>query len=192
MGGVLVDWDPRYLYRKLFDDEAAVEAFLATVCTVEWNRGQDAGRPIAEAVRELQTRHPAEAGPIAAFYDRWPESFNGAIEGSVQILTELRELGTPLYLLTNASGETFPVTRSIYPFLDWFPHMVVSGDVGMIKPDRRIFELLLEHHGLAAADTVFIDDTAENIEAARELGFHGIHFTTPEALRAELTALAVL
>ena len=192
MGGVLVDWDPRYLYRKLFDDEAAVEAFLATVCTVEWNRGQDAGRPIAEAVRELQARHPADAGLIAAFYDRWAETFNGAVEGSVRILAELRELGTPLYLLTNASGETFPVTRSVYSFLDWFPHTVVSGEVGMIKPDRRIFQLLLDRHGLDATDTVFIDDMAENVEAARQLGFHGIQFTTPEALRAELSAMAVL
>jgi 2-haloacid dehalogenase len=192
MGGVLLDWNPRHLYRKLFDGEAAVETFLATVCTVEWNRRQDAGRPIAEAVSELRARHPEEAERIAAFYDRWPETFNGPIEESVRILAELRESGTPLLLLTNASGETFPITRSVYPFLDWFPRVMVSGDVGMIKPDRRIFELLVERHGLDAAETVFIDDTPENVEAARDVGFYGIHFTTPEALRAELSGLSML
>ena len=192
MGGVLLDWDPRHLYRKLFDDEAAMEAFLDTVCTVEWNQRQDAGRPVAEAVAELQAGHPGETERIAAFYERWPETFAGPVEGTVDILAELRENGTPLYLLTNASGETFPTTRSIYPFLDWFMEVVVSGDERLIKPDRRIFELLLDRHGLDAAETIFIDDMPGNIEAARQVGLYGIRFTDAAALRTRLSALSLL
>ena len=192
LGGVLYDWDPRYLYRKLFDDERAMEDFLDTVCTRAWHVRQDAGRPIAEAVAEAKARHPDKGGLIDAFYGRWPEMFRGAIEGTVEIMADLKARGWPLYCLSNGPAETFPYVRSRFEFIDWFEGVVVSGEVGLLKPDRRIYELLLDTHGLRAEDAVYIDDLAENVDAARSLGFHGIRFTGPDRLRSELGALGLL
>ena len=112
LGGVLIDWDPRYLYRKLLADEAAVEEFLATVCTPEWNAEQDRGRPFAEGVAELVERHPEHAAAIAAYRERWPEMVAGDVPGTVEVLADLRAAGVPLYALTNWSAETFAITRS--------------------------------------------------------------------------------
>ncbi len=192
LGGVLIDWNPRYLYRKLFDDAGEMEDFLATVCHSAWNLRQDAGWPVAEAAAEAKARHPGKAALIDAYYARWPEMMNGAIDGAVAILAELKDQGTPLYALTNWSAETFPHAQSRFAFLDWFRAIVVSGEVGMIKPDAEIYEFLLATHDLTAAETVFIDDKAENVEAARALGFHGIHFTEPESLRTALGDLGLL
>ena len=190
--GVLIDWNPRYLYRKLFEDAGEMEDFLATVCNSAWNLRQDAGRPVAEAAAVLKARHPDKAALIDAYYGRWPEMLNGAIDGTVAILTELKDQGTPLYALTNWSAETFPHAQSRFGFLEWFRAIVVSGDIGLIKPDADIYELLLATQGLTAAETVFIDDKAENVEAARALGFHGIRFTEPESLRWALGELGLL
>jgi 2-haloacid dehalogenase len=139
LGGVLIDWDPRYLYRTLFEDEAAMEDFLATVTTPEWNRAQDAGRPWAEAVEELATRHPERRDLIAAYRERWHEMLGGANEPVVEILEELRGTGVRLFALTNWSGRRFP-SPGRYPFLEWFEGIVVSGDERLIKPDPRIFQ----------------------------------------------------
>ena len=192
LGGVLYDWDPRYLYRKLFDDEGAMEDFLGTVCTRAWHVRQDAGRSIAEAVAEAKARHPDKGGLIDAFYARWAEMFRGAIDGTVRIMAELKARGRPLYCLTNAPAETFSTVRSLYDYIDWFEGIVISGEVGLIKPDRRIFELLLDVHAIRAEDAVFIDDLEENVAAARSLGFHAIHFVGPERLRSELVGLGLL
>lgn len=192
LGGVLYDWDPRYLYRKLFDDERAMEDFLGTVCTRAWHVRQDAGRPIAEAVAEVKAQHPDKAELIDAFYGRWTEMFRGAIEGTVEIMADLKARGWPLFCLTNGPAETFPIVRSLYDYIDWFEGIVVSGEVELIKPDRRIFEHLLDTHGIRAEDAVFIDDLAENVDASRALGFHGIRFDGPERLRSDLGALGLL
>lgn len=192
LGGVLIDHNPRHLYRKLFDDAGAMEHFLATVCTPAWNRRQDAGRPIAEAVAELQAQHPDEAGLIAAYYGRWSEMLGGSIDGTVAILADLRARGTPCYALTNWSAETFPIARARFGFLDWFQGIVISGEVGLIKPDRRIFELLCATHGFPAKDAAFFDDSPKNVEAACRLGFHGIRFSDAHTLSAELAALDLL
>ncbi len=192
LGGVLIDWNPRYLYRKLFEDAGEMEDFLATVCNSAWNLRQDAGRPVAEAAAEAKALHPDKAALIEAYYGRWPEMLNGAIDGTVAILAELKDQGTPLYALTNWSAETFPHAQSRFGFLDWFRAIVVSGDIGMIKPDADIYEFLLATHGLTAAETVFIDDKGENVEAARALGFQGIRFSEPESLRTALAELEVL
>jgi 2-haloacid dehalogenase len=192
-GGVLVDWNPRYLYRKLFgDDEAGMERFLAEVCTSEWNLRQDAGRPWAEAIAELSARHPAQAGLIRAFHERWTEMLRGPIEGSVTILGELKQAGRPLYGLTNWSHETFPVARVRYPFFAWFDGIVVSGAEGMVKPDPRLYARLFERYRIDPARAVFIDDNQHNVEAAVALGLHGIHFQSPAQLRSELAALGVI
>src|SRR5215469_11567728 len=193
LGGVLIDWDPRHLYRKLFaGDEAAMEHFLATVCTHEWNRGQDAGRTFAEGTRLLKTEHPDKAELIDAYCARFDEMMPGPIAGSVEILAELKTLGTRLYCLTNFSAETYPPTFERFEFLRWFRGVLVSGEVGVIKPDARIFELLLERFAIDPKRAVYIDDVAVNVDAARPFGIHAIHFTTPSTLRAALTELGLL
>jgi 2-haloacid dehalogenase len=191
LGGVLIDWDPRHLYRKLFaGDEAAVEHFLATVCTHEWNRCQDAGRSFAEGARLLKAEHPDKAELIEAYGNRFDEMLAGPIAGSVEILAELRDRRVPLYGLTNWSAE--PAALGRFAFLRWFRGILVSGEVGVIKPDPRIFALLIERFAVEPRCTVYIDDVAANVAAARPFGIHAIHFTTPARLREELVGLGLL
>ena len=192
LGGVLIDWDPRHLYRKLLADEAAVEEFLATVCTPEWNAELDRGRPFAEGVAELVERHPEHAANIAAYHERWPEMVAGDIPGTVEVLAELRAAGVPLYALTNWSAETFAITRGRFEFLEWFDGLLVSGEERVTKPDPAIFRLLLDRFGLDPAATVFVDDSEANVAAARRLGIDAIRFTGPEDLRRELVARRLL
>ena len=192
LGGVLIDWDPRYLYRKLLADEAAVEEFLATVCTPEWNAELDRGRPFAEGVAELAERHPEHAAAIAAYRQRWPEMLAGDLPGTVEVLAELRAAGVPLYALTNWSAETFAITRERFEFLDWFDGLLVSGEERMTKPDPAFFQLLLDRFGLDPGATVFVDDAEANVAAARELGIDAVRFTGPGQLRRELSARRIL
>jgi 2-haloacid dehalogenase len=193
LGGVLIDWDPAHLYRKLFKgNEPAMEHFLASVCTQEWNRAQDAGRSFAEGARVLKRQHPDKAELIDASGDRFDEMIAGPIAGSVEILAELRDRGAPLYGLTNWSAETFPSAVERFEFLSWFRGILVSGEVGAIKPDQRIYALMLARFAIDPQHAVYIDDNAANAEAARQFGIHGIHFTTPDALRKELGRLAML
>ncbi len=193
LGGVLLDWNPRHLYRKLFPgDEAGMEQFLATVCTNDWNRGQDAGRPCAEAVRLLTAEHPGKAELIAAYYGRFDEMIAGPIEGAVAILAELRARDTPLYFLSNYSAETYPAALKRFEFLAWFDGGIVSGDVGALKPQPEIYALLLDRFAIDPHRAVFIDDVAANAEGARPSGIHGIQFRDPGALRAELAELGFL
>ena len=192
LGGVLIDWDPRYLYRKLLADEAAVEEFLATVCTPEWNAEQDRGRPFAEGVAELVERHPVHAAAITAYHERWTEMLGGGIAGTVGLLAELRDTGVPLYALTNWSAETFVIARERFEFLAWFDGVVVSGEERLIKPDPAIFRLLLDRFGLDPGTTFYVDDAEANVAAAAALGFDAVRFTGPERLRRDLTARRML
>ena len=193
LGGVLIDWNPRHLYRKLFvGAEAAMENFLATVCTHEWNRCQDAGRSFADGARLLKAQYPDKAELIDAYHARFDEMLAGPIVGSVDILAELRDRGTPLYGLTNWSAETYAPARDRFAFLSWFRGILVSGEVKVIKPDPRIFELLVERFAIDPHDTVYIDDVEANVAAARSLGIHAIQFATPAELRAELVELGLL
>ena len=193
LGGVLLDWNPRHLYRKLFaGDEAAMEHFLATVCTHEWNRCQDAGRSFAEGAQLLKVEHPDKAELIDAYATRFDEMIAGPIPGSVEILAELRDRDLPLYGLTNWSAETYPPARERFAFLSWFHGILVSGEVGVIKPDPRIFELLIERFAIDPHSAVYIDDVEANVIAARPFGIHAIHFTTAAALRQELFGLGLL
>jgi 2-haloacid dehalogenase len=193
LGGVLLDWSPRYLYRKLFNgDEAAMEHFLANVCTTEWNERQDAGRTFAEGVQELLPRHADKLELIEAFGKRFDEMIPGAIQGSIEVLAELRQRDVPIYAITNWSAETFPPQRRRFQFLAWFRGIVVSGTEGVIKPDPRIFRILCERYTIVPESAVFIDDVAKNAEAASALGIHGIHFRSPGQLRGDLAALGLL
>jgi 2-haloacid dehalogenase len=193
LGGVLVEWDPRFLYRKLFDgDDGAMEHFLANVCTTQWNERQDAGRSFDEATQELLPHHADKIELIEAFGKRFDEMVPGAIDGSVEVLAELKSHGVPLYAITNWSAETFPPLRKRFEFLSWFQAIVVSGDEGMMKPDPRIFRVLFEKHAVVPSSAVFIDDVADNAAAAEALGVHGIHFRSPDQLRHELVSVGML
>ena len=192
LGGVLIDWNPRYLYRKLFDgDDAAMERFLAEVTTPEWNGLQDAGRTWAEGVEALTREHPEHAALIAAYAERWPETLGEAIQPTVEVLDDLRRAGVRLFALSNWSAETFPIARPRYPFLEWFEGIVISGEVRIAKPDARVYRHLLERYSLEPATTVFIDDSAANVDAAGALGMIAIRFEGAEALRRELAGLGL-
>ena len=186
LGGVLIDWNPRHLYRKLLDDEATMEWFLAEVCHTAWNEEQDRGRSFAAAIEEAAVRHPDQRPLIAAYFERWDEMMAGPIEGSVVLLEELKRAGYELHALTNWSAETFPLARDRFAFLDWFETILVSADVGLIKPDRAIFELLLERIGHRPADCLYIDDNPKNAAAAAALGLDAIAFENADQLRAAL------
>lgn len=193
LGGVLIDWNPRHLYRKLFaGDDSAMEHFLTHVCTQDWNECQDAGRSFAEAAALLKADHPEKAHLIDAFGERFDEMMSGAIDGSVEILGELRARGVKLYGLTNWSAETYPLAFRRFEFLRWFGGILVSGEVGVIKPDPRIYRLLFERFAIAPAQAVYIDDNPRNAAAATALGMQGIHFSDPLSLRRELTGLGLL
>jgi 2-haloacid dehalogenase len=189
IGNVLLEWDPRHLYRKIFvDDEERMEMFLSNVCTVDWNLEQDRGRNWAEAVAERIALHPEWQEEISAFDTRWLEMVPGAITGTVAILERLRAAGVPTYAITNFSAEKFVVAREQFPFLGGFEDVVVSGEVGLVKPDPEIFALFLKRNGLDAGDCLFVDDVAANVATAQAAGFVAHHFTTPEAFVGVLRA----
>lgn len=191
LGGVLIDWNPRYLYRQLFDDAAAMEHFLSRVCSPAWNARQDAGRPWTEAIAELTGQYPEHAEMIAAFRQRWPEMLGGAIAPTLALLEELRASPLRLLALTNWSHETFPVALERYGFLGWFESILVSGAERLAKPDPAIFQLMLSRYGLDPARTVFIDDAPANIASASALGLHAVHFTDTATLRRQLRELGL-
>lgn len=187
LGGVLIDWNPRHLYRKIFGaDESAMETFLKDVCNTAWNEQQDKGRSWADAIAEAIGRHPSHASNIRAYFERWSEMLAGQIEGTVEILEELKGEGVRLLALTNWSGETFPVAQERFPFLSHFEGILVSGHERMMKPDPAIFNLLVERYKLTAGSTLFIDDSIGNVESATRTGLIGLHFQGPEKLRADL------
>lgn len=194
LGGVLIDWDPRHLYRKVFGrDEAAMESFLTTVCTAEWNAEQDRGRPFAEAIGELIARMPKHRANIEAYFERWGEMLHGQIPGTESVLIELRSAGIRLYGLSNWSAETFPIAVDRFPCLRLFDGILVSGAEGVAKPDAAIFEILCERYDLDPAACVFVDDAPANVRAAGEAGFaHAIDFTSAAELRSRLLEIDVL
>ncbi len=192
LGGVLIDWNPRHLYRKLFQREDAMEEFLAEVCTGGWNAEQDRGRPFAEATAMLVERHPHHEAMIEAFFARWTEMLNGPIHGTVAILETLHERRVPLYALTNWSAETWRLARPMFPFLDRFRSILVSGEVGLIKPDPAIYRRLSDDFAIQPRHTVFIDDSLANVQAAAACGFHAHHFRGPEVLRDWLSGHRLL
>ncbi len=192
LGGVLIDWNPRHLYRKLFNgDTPAMEEFLATVCTESWNEQQDAGRPFADACSSLKLIHPHKAPLIDAWVRRYDEMLAGPISGTVDILTKLNSHRVPLYALSNWSAETFPAALLRFEFLKWFRGIMLSGEVKLLKPDPRIFQLFLETFAIDPASTVYIDDREPNVEAAMAFGMRGIVFTDAAALRTKLIGLGL-
>ncbi len=192
LGGVLIDWDPRHLYRQLFSDPQEMEVFLRDVVSPDWNAQQDSGRTWAEATAELLARHPDHEDMIRAYSERWAEMLAGPIPGTVDILQEVRDAGYRILALTNWSAETFPRARGMFPFLGWFEGIVVSGDERIKKPDPGIWHRLIERYGVEPACSVYIDDVPHNITVAAALGFHAIRFEDAAQLRARLRTLGVL
>jgi 2-haloacid dehalogenase len=191
-GGVLIDWNARHLYRKLFDNALEMERFLTEIDFHGWNLELDRGRRYAESVVELSRQFPQYANLIKAYDERWEESLNGTIQATVEILQALKEHGYALYGLTNFSAEKYEIIHRQFSFIDLFDEIVVSGIVKLVKPDPRIFALVLEKARRPAAECLFIDDSETNVTAARNLGFKVIHFKSAEQLGMELSRLGIL
>ena len=190
-GGVLVDWNPRYLYADHFANKEAMEAFLHTVCTEDWNLEQDRGRSLAEGTQILQQQFPDHHDKIQLFYDQWPVMLKSDIPGTVALLYQLREKYN-LYGLTNWSAETINIAYQRFPFFKEFDGIVVSGEEKMIKPDKAFFNVLLTRYNIQAESAVFIDDNIKNIRAAEEMGFHVIHFESAVILEQKLQSMNML
>ncbi|WP_256832217.1 HAD family hydrolase [Pseudomonas sp. Pse1] len=191
LGNVLIRWNPRNLYHKLFDNEQDMETFLSEVCSTDWNEQQDAGRPWQEATDEAIARHPHQETLIRAYRERWEEMLGGALEETVLILEELHDNGVRLLALTNWSAETFPIALERFAFLQKFEGILVSGQEGIIKPAPEIFQLLKSRYQFEGHHAVFIDDHAPNITGARRQGFNALQFTTAHQLRTDLIALGL-
>ncbi len=191
IGNVLLDWNPRYLYRTIFADEAKAEWFLSEVCSPAWHLEQDRGRPYAQAVAELSARHPDWHAEISAFDTRWLETISGPIPSNVAVLERLKAAGWPVYAITNFPQEKFLVTAEAYPFLNLFDGIVVSGRERLVKPDAAIYRLFLDRFGLPADACVFLDDSAANVESARGVGMQAIHVTPGLDIVPPLRALGV-
>jgi 2-haloacid dehalogenase len=193
LGGVLIDWNPEYLYRKIFSDEKEMKNFLDTICTPDWNEEQDAGRTLDEATEILVKQHPKFEEQIRAYYSRWPEMLNGEISDAVDVLRELKESGKfKLYALSNWSAETFPIAERMFSFLEWFDEIMVSGKEKMRKPFTEFYDLLLKRYNLNKEQIIFIDDNIRNVEAAEKLGIESLLFTNGYQLKKELRDRKVL
>ena len=193
VGRVLFEWDPRYLYERLIEDDQALEAFLANVVTKEWHFQHDAGRPFAETSAELSALHPEHAELIAAWGPRFNDTVPHAVPGMLELVRELDAAGVPLFAITNFSGEFWPAWVAQHRELfDRFRDVVVSGDEKLVKPDPAIYALALKRFGLQPSDAVFVDDSPANVAGARDAGIHAVLFTTAEAFRAELVRFGLL
>lgn len=191
-GGVLIDWNPRHLYRRFFHAPAAMEAFLKEIDFPAWNVQQDCGRSFSVGVRELSARFPQYAGLIRAYHEHWEESLSGPIEGSLEILRRIKKAGYAVFGLSNWSMETFPRTLVKYGFFNLLDDYMISGEVGTAKPDPLIFRMALTRFHKQARECLFIDDSPANIASAASLGFSCIHFQSPPQLAAELERLEIL
>ena len=193
LGGVLIDWNPDYVYKHIYPDPSERQWFFDNICTHDWNLQQDAGRSLMEATEEKVKEHPQYENEIRAFYGRWEEMLGDAIHDTVEILDAIRSRGDHrLYALTNWSHETFPVALDRFDFLGWFEGIVVSGHEKTIKPLREIYEILLNRYSIEPSGALFIDDNRDNVSGAHAAGMQAVHFSSPSDLRNDLTRLGVL
>lgn len=192
LGGVLIDWNPRYLYTKIFAAEEEMEWFLSHVCSPSWNARQDAGRSFAEGILEAKAKYPKYAPQIELYFSRWDEMLGGPVAGTPEILREVKERHHKVYALTNWSAETFPLAQAKFNFLGEFDGILVSGREKLAKPDPAIFTRFLQRFNLTAPDCVFIDDNVDNVAAAAQQGFETVLFKDAPSLRRELVERGVL
>ena len=193
LGGVVVDWNPRYVFRDLFSDENEMEYFLTHVANSEWNEQQDAGRSFSDAVKILSTQYPKYKTHITAYAERWPEMLKGLIPGTSELIERIaKEKRVQLLALSNWSAETFPIAEARFGILQRFESVLLSGREKLIKPDVRFFKLLETRHGVDPKHAIFIDDVEKNINAAKNLGYYTVHFQSADQLRRELERHGVL
>jgi 2-haloacid dehalogenase len=193
LGGVLIDWNPRYLYRKIFKTEQEITWFLENVCTPKWNDQQDAGRSFEEATETLARQYPEHEEAIRAWYGRWQETISGPLHDTVEVLREVKNNNRHrLYALTNWSAETFPWALSNFEFLHWFEGIVVSGVEKTRKPFPEFYSILFNRYKVNPSAAIFIDDNVKNIEGGRAVGLHTLHFQSSEQLRKDLKDLQIL
>jgi 2-haloacid dehalogenase len=193
LGGVLIDWNPRYLYRKIFDSDEEMEFFLEHVCSGQWNGEQDRGRKFSDAINLKQKEYPKYKDEIHIYFSRWHKMIKGEITETVNILTSLFDNRKHrLYALTNWSDETFPYAFQNFKFLKYFEGILVSGKEKMIKPDPEIYQLMIKRFDIDAEKSIFIDDSKNNVNTAITLGMNAIHFLSPEQLKTDLQLLKVL
>ena len=195
MGGVLIDWNPRHLYRKLIDDPQEMERFLETVATNEWHMQQDRGGDPVDATRRLKQQHPQHGALIEAFYDRFDEMLDHTFPHMVALVERLHAGGTPLYLLSNAPAFLDAWARGRgqrqHPFLGCFRDVVVSGLVGCCKPDAAIYQLVCRAGDFRPSQAVLVDDNLSNVEGARAFGLHAIHHQSAERTTGALRSLGL-
>lgn len=184
-GGVLVDWNPIYLYQHHFDNEGDMNYFFENICTQTWNEEQDCGRSLADGTKILQAQFPEFHDKIQLYYDQWGTMLKSDISATVEVLYELKPK-FKLYGLTNFSAENIGKTYKRYAFFKEFDGIVVSGDEKLIKPDKRFYQILFDRYQVNPEETIFIDDNYNNIIAGRELGLHCIHFNESIDLRAAI------
>lgn len=183
-GGVLIDWNPRYLYYPYFGgDEEQAEWFLKNICTYAWNIQMDGGKPFAEGVAELTAQYPEWAEAIEVYHTRWGEMIGGEVEGTADLVRRLKAAGYGVYGLTNWSMETYPMIRDSYEVFSLFDGIVVSGEECLLKPDKAIYNCLLERYGLQPEESLFLDDNADNVAGAEAVGMKALRFES--ALQAE-------
>lgn len=188
LGGVLIDWNPEYVYLKEFrGDRHKMDWFLNHVCAWDWNVNQDAGYSLEKATQERIALFPEWEKHIRMYYGRWEEMLGFTHQDTLKILKELTE--NPKYrvlALTNWSGETFPIALKKFPWLQWFEGILVSGDEGMRKPFKEIYDLMLSRYTIQASEALFIDDSFKNITGCERAGITGIHFTNAKTLAVQL------
>jgi 2-haloacid dehalogenase len=193
LGGVLIDWNPEYVYRTIFDKEEDMKWFFQHICTSDWNEEQDAGRPLAEATELLVKQYPEHSANIRAYYGRWEEMLGGAIQETVDVLRYLKEqTNHKLYALTNWSAETFSIALQRYDFLHWFDGRIVSGEERTRKPFKEIYQRMIDRYAIDPSRAVYTDDNTRNLAPAAALGMHTIHFQTPGQFKKELEDLNVI
>jgi 2-haloacid dehalogenase/putative hydrolase of the HAD superfamily len=192
IGNVMVRWDPRTLYSKIFPDAAERERFLTSVCTMDWHLAHDLGVTFAENRGPLLERFPEHAAHIRAWEDRWWEMFSGPIPETEAAIQALQAAGVPQYGLSNMSHEVVDGIRTMSPAFANLRDIVISAETGVLKPDPRIFAQACQRFGVEPAEAFFVDDSQKNIAGARALGFHVHHFTDPAALRPALEDVGLL
>jgi 2-haloacid dehalogenase len=193
VGNVLYDWNPRFLYERLIEDDRALDAFLRDVATKEWHFQHDEGRPFAETSAELSAEYPEHAEMIALWGPRFSETIPGMLPGMANLLAEIDSAGVPLYAITNFSGEFWrPFRDREAATFDRFRDIVVSGDERLVKPDPAIYHLALDRFGLQPGEAVFIDDREDNVAAANGVGMRGLQFVDAPTLRGQLSGLGLL
>jgi 2-haloacid dehalogenase len=191
LGNVLVRWDP---YRPFAGrlPAADVEAFFTDLDFMAFNHEQDAGRSWADARAALAETDPAHLPALDLYVEHFADTLAGPVPGSEELVRDLRALGVRLLGLTNWSAETFHLAEPAAPAIGLLEDVLVSGHVGLAKPDARVFALLTERYGLDPGRTVFTDDSATNVAAAAAAGFEALLFTSADALRADLAARGLL